>query len=237
MIMDGNNRWARIRGLVGGAGHQAGEDTVYRVVRHCAERGIEVLTLFAFSSENWRRPAAEVSLLMDLFMQTLKTRVDELHEQNIRLQFIGDLAAFSPLLQQRMREATARTGHNRGMTLVIAVNYGGQWDMVEAARKLAIDVAAGKCTPDAIDNAAIQAATCLGHLPPVDLLIRTGGEKRLSNFLLWQIAYAEIIFCDDLWPDMGEAQLEAAFSDYQSRQRRFGRSGEEVAQLTGTPPC
>lgn len=233
IIMDGNNRWARARGLPGSEGHRAGEETVYRVVRHCAERGVEALTLFAFSSENWRRPAAEVNQLMELFLQTLGTRVDELHAQGIRVRFIGELSAFSDKLQVRMAAAVERTNANSNMTLVIAVNYGGQWDLIEAARKLARQVQAGKLAPEAIDTEAVQGVISMGDLPPVDLLMRTGGEKRISNFLLWQSAYSEFFFCDDLWPDVSEQLLEVAFADYQSRQRRFGRSGEEVAALAG----
>lgn len=233
IIMDGNNRWARARGLPGSEGHRAGEETVYQVVRHCAERGVEALTLFAFSSENWRRPQVEVNQLMELFLQTLDTRVDELHEQGIRVRFIGELSAFSDKLQQRMNAAVERTHHNNSMTLVIAVNYGGQWDLIQAARRLAEQVQAGELALDAIDTDALQAVISMGDLPPVDLLMRTGGEKRISNFLLWQTAYSEFFFCDDLWPDVGAPLLEVAFADYQSRQRRFGRSGEEVAALAG----
>lgn len=234
VIMDGNNRWARRQKLPGNEGHRAGEDTVYQVVRHCAESGVKVLTLFAFSSENWRRPQAEVNHLMTLFLQTLDTRVDELVEQNIRVRFIGDLTAFSQPLQQRMADALEQTRHNRSMTLVIAVNYGGQWDIVQAAQQLAQQVEARQRSAKSIDAQAIQSAISLGDLPPVDLLMRTGGERRISNFVLWQAAYAELYFCDELWPDVTAATLDAAFADYASRQRRFGRSGEEVSKAAHT---
>jgi undecaprenyl diphosphate synthase len=230
IIMDGNNRWARKRGLPGSEGHQAGEETVYRVVRHCAQNGVEVLTLFAFSSENWRRPQAEVNHLMELFLQTLGTRVDELHEQCIRVRFIGELFAFSEKLQARMQAAVERTRNNTAMTLVIAVNYGGQWDVIQAAAKLAHEVATGRRKADDIDMNAVQSVISSGDLPPVDLMIRTGGEKRISNFLLWQAAYSELYFCDDLWPDVNGVMLDNAFADYCQRQRRFGRSGDEVAR-------
>lgn len=234
IIMDGNNRWAKRRDLPGFAGHRAGENTVYEVVRHCARQGVKALTLFAFSSENWRRPQAEVSHLMELFLETLDTRVGELHEQGIRVRFIGGLAAFSEALQQRMQSAVERTQDNTVMTLVIAVNYGGQWDITQAARVLAERVAAGQLAPEDIDVAAMQSLISMGDLPPVDLLMRTGGEQRISNFLLWQVAYSELYFCDALWPDVTAAVLDAAFADYGSRQRRFGRSGDEVTQLTDT---
>lgn len=229
IIMDGNNRWAKARSLPGSEGHKAGEDTVYQVVRHCAQSGVEALTLFAFSSENWRRPQAEVNQLMALFLQTLDTRVAELHAQNIRVQFIGGLDAFSDALQQRMQSAISHTHNNSAMTLVIAVNYGGQWDIAQAAQRLAAEVARGERQADSIDVAAVQSAISMGDLPPVDLLIRTGGEKRISNFLLWQMAYSELYFSDLLWPDMSAAELEVAFANYQCRQRRFGRSGDDVA--------
>jgi undecaprenyl diphosphate synthase len=170
---------------------------------------------------------------MELFLQTLGTRVDELHEQGIRVRFIGELSAFSDRLQQRMTAASARTHNNTAMTLVIAVNYGGQWDLIQAARQLAQQALDGALAVDDIDTAALQAAISMGDLPPVDLLMRTGGEKRISNFLLWQSAYSEFFFCDDLWPDVSAQLLEVAFADYQSRQRRFGRSGEEIAALAG----
>ncbi len=237
IIMDGNNRWARARNLPGGEGHKAGEDAVYHIVRYCAEQGVKFLTLFAFSSENWRRPPAEVDQLMAIFLQTLNTRVEELHEQGVRLRFIGDPTAFSDRIQQRMQEAEQRTYHNQRMTLVIAVNYGGQWDVANAAKQLAAEVAAGMRELDSIDCRAMQSVISMGDLPPVDLLIRTGGELRISNFLLWQVAYSEFYFCDVLWPDADSHLLDAAFADYASRQRRFGRSGVEITKHQESQTC
>jgi undecaprenyl diphosphate synthase len=208
IIMDGNNRWARARGLPGAEGHRAGEQAVQALIRAAAERGIQVVTLYAFSSENWRRPEDEVRHLMSLFLKALASRVAELHENQIRLRFIGERSAFSVELQQGMAEAEALTAGNARMTVVVAVNYGGQWDIAEAARRLA-------------------------DLPPPDLLIRTGGEQRLSNFLLWQAAYSEFWFSPVLWPDFDATTLDLALADYARRQRRFGRSGEEVASLRG----
>lgn len=231
VIMDGNNRWAKHKGLPGVEGHRAGEETVYRVVRYCAESKLEALTLFAFSSENWRRPAAEVDHLMGLFLETLGNRVDELDQQNIQVRFIGDLSAFSQPLQARMAAAVKKTAINSGMSLIIAVNYGGQWDILQATRRIAERVLAGDVNADAIDASLFKAMISLGDLPAVDLLVRTGGERRISNFLLWQLAYSELYFCDTLWPDVDQSTLDAAFFDYSSRQRRFGRSGEEVEQF------
>ncbi|MFN3714587.1 MAG: polyprenyl diphosphate synthase [Alcanivoracaceae bacterium] len=233
IIMDGNNRWARHRGLPGADGHRAGEHAVQAVIRAAAERAIEVVTLYAFSSENWRRPEEEVRHLMSLFLQALSKRVAELHDNQVRLRFIGDRTAFSEALQQGMAEAEAMTAGNRRMTVVVAVNYGGQWDIAEAARQLAVEVAAGRLAPADITDARLASRVCLADLPPPDLLIRTGGEQRLSNFLLWQTAYSEFWFTPVLWPDFDAGTLDQALADYAGRQRRFGRSGEEVASLKG----
>lgn len=228
IIMDGNNRWARKRGLPGPEGHRAGETAVRRIVEHAARTGVEVLTVFAFSSENWRRPALEVAALMSLFLEALTRKVHELHDNGIRLRFIGDPAAFSPELQAGMRDAEALTRDNVRMTLVIAVNYGGQWDMAHAAQKLAQEVAAGRLTPAEITPERMGHFVQMADLPPVDLLIRTGGEMRISNFLLWQTAYAEFYFTEALWPDFDPAELDRALADYAGRQRRFGRTSEQV---------
>lgn len=233
IIMDGNNRWARQRGLPGGEGHRAGEQAVQALIRAAAERGIEVVTLYAFSSENWRRPQEEVNHLMGLFLQALAGRVAELHENRVRLRFIGERSAFSEALQQGMDEAEALTRNNDRMTVVVAVNYGGQWDIAAAARRLAAQVAAGQLQPEQITDARLGAEVCLADLPPPDLLIRTGGEQRLSNFLLWQAAYSEFWFTPVLWPDFDATTLDQALAEYAGRQRRFGRSGEEVASLKG----
>lgn len=228
IIMDGNNRWAKRRGLPGTDGHKEGEKAVHRIVEHAARTGIEVLTVFAFSSENWRRPEKEVALLMNLFLQALAKRVDELHESGIRLRFIGDLFRFSPELQSGMAKAEARTRDNTRMTLVIAVNYGGQWDVFNAARQMAEAVVAGQLSLDALTPEHLGERVQMADLPPVDLLIRTGGEMRISNFVLWQAAYAEFYFSDVLWPDFDAAALDQALADYAGRQRRFGRTSEQI---------
>lgn len=229
IIMDGNNRWAKKRELPGPEGHRAGEVAVRRIVEHAARTGIEVLTVFAFSSENWRRPEQEVAALMSLFLEALTRKVHELHDNGIRLRFIGDLSAFSDELQAGMHEAVALTRGNVRMTLVIAVNYGGQWDMANAAQKLAVEVAAGRLAPAEITPERMGHFVQMADLPPVDLLIRTGGEMRISNFLLWQTAYAEFYFTEALWPDFSAAELDRALADYAGRQRRFGRTSEQVA--------
>ncbi|WP_111656130.1 polyprenyl diphosphate synthase [Isoalcanivorax indicus] len=227
IIMDGNNRWAKARGLPGAEGHRAGEQAVQVVIRGCAARGIEALTLFAFSSENWTRPEDEVQHLMQLFLRALAERVAELHDNGIRLCFIGEREAFSEDLQRGMAEAEALTAANQAMTVAVAVNYGGQWDMARAARRLAQRVAAGELAPAQIDEQAVAAQLCLAELPPPDLLIRTGGEHRISNFLLWQAAYSELYFSPVLWPDFDDRALAMALQDYAGRQRRFGGRVED----------
>jgi undecaprenyl diphosphate synthase len=231
VIMDGNGRWARRRALPRFAGHQAGIKPVRRAVEYCASRGVEFLTLFAFSSENWHRPAEEVGGLMALFFEALGRQVAELDGNGIRLRFIGDETRLGGRLLAATRAAERRTAHNRRMTLVVAVAYGGRWDLTRAARKLARDAAAGRVDPDAIGEADLAGAMQTGWLPSVDLLIRTGGERRLSNFLLWDLAYAELFFSDALWPDVDEAELGRAFEFYAKRQRRFGRTGDQVEKL------
>ena len=229
IIMDGNNRWAKKRGMPGPEGHRAGEETLHVLVDHVASRtDIEVLSVFAFSSENWRRPENEVAALMNIFLMALTERVREMHENNIRVRFIGDPSRFSPELQNGMKDAEALTAANTSMTLVIAVNYGGQWDMAHAAQLMAQDVAAGKLRPEDITPELMGRHVQMADLPPVDLLIRTGGELRISNFLLWQTAYAEFYFSDLLWPDFDYAALQSAVADYAQRQRRFGRTSEQV---------
>lgn len=228
IIMDGNNRWAKKRGRPGPDGHKAGETAVHKIVEYSARLGIEVLTVFAFSSENWRRPEEEVSALMGLFLQALAKKVPELHGNGIRLRFIGDLERFSPELLSGMRDAMALTAGNTRMTLAIAVNYGGQWDMANAAQALALQVAAGTLAPTDITPERMGAYVQMADLPPVDLLIRTGGEMRISNFLLWQSAYAEFFFTDALWPDFDAAELDRALAEYAGRQRRFGRTSEQL---------
>ncbi len=231
IIMDGNNRWARRQGLGGGAGHAAGERMVKCCVETAAREGVEVLTLFAFSSENWRRPVAEVQGLMALFLQALQERVDELHAQDVRLRFIGDLAAFGEDLCQGMHLAMAKTASCRRLTLNVAVNYGGQWDMTQAALSLAQAVASGTIRSSDLRAEHYAARLSMADLPAVDLLIRTGGEHRLSNFLLWQAAYAELYFTETLWPDFDATCFVAALAEYGRRERRFGRTSEQIAEM------
>lgn len=232
IIMDGNNRWAKAKGLMGGAGHKAGETALQKIVEYAAKSQIQVLTVFAFSSENWRRPEQEVGLLMRLFVHALDKRVAELHKNNLKVRFIGDRSRFAPLLQQGMRDAEAKTAANTGMTLVIAVSYGGQWDMAYAAQQIALQVQAGLINPSQLSShdfeKCYQQQIQMADLPPVDLMIRTGGDLRISNFLLWQAAYAEFYFSDLLWPDFDEQALDRALADYARRQRRFGRTSAQV---------
>ena len=228
IIMDGNNRWAKKHNLKTGAGHKAGADNLRHIVEVCAEAGVEALTVFAFSSENWRRPEQEVTGLMELFMDSLAKEVPDLHKNNIRLEFIGDLSRFSAALQKRMQESTEYTKADTKMVLSVAVNYGGQSDIVNTAKLLAEKVLAGEINPSDITDELFSKYISLAHLPPVDLCIRTGGEYRISNFLLWQVAYAELYFSDALWPDFKAEQLQLAFDAFENRERRFGRTSEQV---------
>lgn len=222
IIMDGNGRWAARRGKPRTYGHQAGTEVARGIVRAVAERGIPVLTVYAFSSENWRRPHHEVKRLMSLFRRALDREVDQLNEHGVRLNFIGRREAFSKSLQAGMARAEEVTRSNTRLLLNIAASYGGRNDIVTAARKLALQVRAGELEPDEIDEARFGNAMQLGGQPEPDLFIRTGGERRLSNYLLWNLAYTELHFSDTLWPDFTEADLDAALSDYRQRERRFG---------------
>lgn len=236
IIMDGNNRWAKARKQIGVSGHKAGVEAVRSVVQTCVREGVEVLTLFAFSSENWRRPAIEVGALMRLFLVALQYEVKKLHKNNIRLRIIGDRSKFSALLQEHMDKAERLTASNTGMTLVVAANYGGQWDIAQSVKALAQDVAAGELSADDITESMIESRLCLGDLPMPDLMIRTAGEYRISNFMLWQLAYAEYYFSDLYWPDFREEQMVAALDAYSHRKRRFGQTDEQVSgELTGAP--
>ncbi len=228
IIMDGNNRWAKQRGLRGVEGHKQGARAVRATVENCARAGIEVLTVFAFSSENWRRPEDEVNALMNLFLEALAQEVPDLHANGIRLVFIGDLSAFAPELRAKMEAAVKLTSGNQRMTFAVAVNYGGQWDIANACRQLAEQVEQGSLKAGQISPALLQQHISLGDLPPPDLCIRTGGEQRISNFMLWQLAYAELYFTDLYWPDFDQAALESAIQDFAQRQRRFGRTSEQV---------
>lgn len=228
IIMDGNGRWATRRHLPRTAGHAKGVRAVRRAVEACGKAGVEYLTLFAFSSENWRRPIEEVSLLMRLFIQALEREVDKLQEQGVRLRIVGDIAPFEPRLRQLIDAAEARTAHNNKLQLTIAANYGGRWDILQAAHQLMAD-------PDRPRDAQlteeeISSRLCMSWAPEPDLFIRTGGEQRISNFLIWQLAYTELYFTDQYWPDFDQASLQQAFHWYATRERRFGRTSAQLAE-------
>jgi undecaprenyl diphosphate synthase len=225
IIMDGNGRWAKARHLPRAVGHKRGADAVRRAVRGCAELGIAYLTLYAFSSENWKRPADEVADLMGLLRLYLMRELDDLDRNGVRVRFIGGRDRLDGDIVRLIDEAEARTRANVGMTLVIAVNYGGRAEIVEAARRLAAQAATGRLDPEAIDEAAFEAELETRGIPDPDLVIRTSGEKRLSNFLLWQTAYAEFVFTDVLWPDFGKEHLENAIAEFRLRERRYGARG------------
>ena len=228
VIMDGNGRWAERQGLPRPAGHKAGVESVRAVIEESVRAGVEALTLFAFSSENWRRPPSEVNLLLELFLTALQREVRRLHANGIRLRVIGDIAAFPEKLRLRIRDAERRTADNRALQLQIAANYGGRWDIAQAFQRLAARVQAGQLDPAQIDEQAVAAELSMAGLPDPDLFIRTGGERRISNFLLWQCAYTELYFTDVLWPDFGVEAYQAALRDFAGRQRRFGRTGEQL---------
>ena len=228
IIMDGNGRWARRRALPRHAGHRSGVGSVRRSVELAAERGVQYLTLFAFSSENWSRPREEVSRLMSLFLEALQREVDELHRNNVRLEFIGAREQLSPGLIEKIEAAEAHTAGNTGLRLQVAVAYGGRWDIVNAARAVAARAVDGTLAVEDIDAGTIAAELQLGGVPDPDLLIRTGGEQRISNFLLWNLAYAELFFCDTLWPDFGDDDFDAALEYFAKRQRRYGHTGEQI---------
>ncbi len=228
VIMDGNGRWARARGLPRAAGHKAGIKPVRMTIEQCGQRGIEALTLFAFSSENWQRPTEEVSTLFGLFLDALDREIAELHEKSVRLRFIGDRERLSPALVSRMAAAEALTARNNGLKLQIAVSYGGRWDLVQATRALAERCLRGELASDAIDERALGESLALGDLPDPDLFIRTGGERRISNFLLWNLAYTELCFTECLWPEFDVAELESALASFARRERRFGLTSGQL---------
>ena len=228
VIMDGNGRWARRRAMPRHAGHRAGVKSVRATVEHAARLGIEHLTLCAFSSENWSRPADEVSKLMSLFIEALQREVAELHRNNVRLEFIGNREQLGSNLIEKISAAEAETAANTGLHLVVAVAYGGRWDIAEAARHVGRRVASGELDPADIDEQALSEGLQLQGMPDPDLLIRTGGEQRISNFLLWNLAYAELWFSDVLWPDFREQNLDEAVAYFASRQRRYGHTGEQL---------
>ncbi len=228
IIMDGNGRWAKNRLLPRTAGHHAGVKSVRKVVDYCAKQGVGVLTLFAFSSENWRRPEEEVSILMELFISTLQKEIKKLCENNIVLRFVGDRAAFSEKLQSKIIEGERATANNTGLKLVIAANYGGRWDICQAVKTISKKVASGELLTKDLSEATISNFLSMSDLPEPDLFIRTGGEQRISNFLLWQLAYTELYFTNTLWPDFDDESLGQAIKDFQSRQRRFGYTSEQI---------
>ena len=225
IIMDGNGRWAKRRLMPRVAGHRKGVEALRGVIRACAERGVSHLTVFAFSSENWRRPQEEVSLLMELFMRALENEVARLHENGIRFRVVGDLSGFSERIQSLIRDAETLTRNNARLTFTVAANYGGRWDIVQAVKKL---MASG-VAPQAVSEAALAQHLSMADLPEPDLFIRTGGEQRISNFLLWQLAYTELHFTNVLWPDFDAVALDAAIASYRTRERRFGRTSEQVS--------
>ncbi|WP_206995630.1 polyprenyl diphosphate synthase [Trinickia mobilis] len=224
IIMDGNGRWATQRKLPRVAGHTKGIEAVRAVVKACARRGVEYLTLFAFSSENWRRPSDEVSFLMRLFVSALERETARLHKNGIRLRVVGDLSMFDARIQALVRRGEAQTAGNTRMTLTIAANYGGRWDILQAARQLVAQTMADG-HPAPVDESSFAQHLAMAFAPEPDLLIRTGGEQRVSNFLLWQLAYTELYFTDTFWPDFDDAALDAALASYRARERRFGRTG------------
>ena len=228
IIMDGNGRWAKRRLMPRVAGHRKGVEALRGVIRACAERGVSHLTVFAFSSENWRRPQEEVTLLMELFMRALENEVARLHENDIRFRVIGDLSGFSARIQALIRDAEALTRDNTRLTFTVAANYGGRWDIVQAVKKL---ITAGVVADD-VDETALAQQLSMAEAPEPDLFIRTGGEQRVSNFLLWQLAYTELYFTDALWPDFGAAALDEAIASYHRRERRFGRTSEQVRPVS-----
>ncbi|OOR89933.1 di-trans,poly-cis-decaprenylcistransferase [Moraxella caviae] len=228
IIMDGNNRYGKAHALPTGAGHVKGKDALDPIVEHCLEKGVQVLTVFAFSSENWARPKVEVDLLMDLLAKSINEQIPRMDKYQVRLRFIGDRSGLSADLAQLMAQAEAQTAHFTRMTLVIAISYGGQWDIANAAKTLAQKVAAGEMAGDDISVQTMAEQMALADCPPVDMLIRTGGEYRISNFLLWQAAYAELFFTPTLWPEFGTAELDEMMAQFANRERRFGKTSEQV---------
>ncbi|TQV75401.1 di-trans,poly-cis-decaprenylcistransferase [Aliikangiella marina] len=226
IIMDGNGRWAQARGKKRTSGHKVGVERAREVIEAAGNLGVESLTLFAFSSENWNRPKEEVSYLMELFIVALNREVKTLNKHGVKLKFLGDTGAFNSKLQESIKKAEALTENNRNVRLNIAANYGGQWDITQAVNNILRE------SPgiQQIDELMLEKNLVTHDLPPLDLLIRTGGETRISNFLIWQAAYAELYFCDTLWPDFDSNQLKKAIDAYQGRQRRFGKTGEQVSQ-------
>lgn len=228
VVMDGNGRWANKRHLPRAAGHKAGVNATRKIVENCAKNNIDALTIFAFSSENWNRPEAEVSSLMALFISTIMAEVKKLHKKNVCVQFIGDCRRFSDKLQSSISEAEKLTAANTGLHLNIAANYGGRWDVVNACKSIAEKLQDNEISLRDIDEDLFDSHTCLHELPAPDLFIRTGGEQRISNFLIWQLSYSELYFIDTLWPDFSDEDFTAALEWYSGRQRRFGKTGQQL---------
>jgi len=228
VVMDGNGRWANKRHLPRAAGHKAGVGSTRKIVEACAKKNIKALTIFAFSSENWNRPKSEVSALMALFVSTIMAEVKKLHKKNVCVKFIGDRLRFSEKLQNSINDAEALTAKNAGLQLNIAANYGGRWDVVNACKQIAEQVKDNKTSIQDIDETMFDSFMSLAELPAPDLFIRTGGEQRISNFLIWQLAYSELYFVDTLWPDFSDEDLDTALDWYAGRQRRFGKTGQQL---------
>ena len=237
VIMDGNGRWAKGRGLPRVAGHRKGVEAVRELVTACGELGIPYLTLFAFSSENWRRPETEVRLLLELFLMALDKEVKKLHTSKVRFRVIGDIGRFGPKLGARIQEAEVLTRDNQGLTLTIAANYGGRWDIAQACKKLSRTVAAGLLDPESISPESLEPHLSMAGVPEPDLFIRTGGEQRISNFLLWQLAYTELYFTPALWPEFDRSQFDLALASFACRQRRFGQTGDQVEGKPAEQPA
>ncbi len=231
IIMDGNGRWAQKKGSPRIAGHKAGVETVRSVIQTCVEKGIEVVTLFAFSSENWRRPKKEVSLLMSLFLVALQREVKKLHKNDVKLKIVGDVSAFDNKIQAQIKKSEELTKDNKTLILNIAANYGGQWDITKAVKLLAGKVESGVLKAEDITSDLISHYLSMNDLPEPDLFIRTGGEQRISNFLIWQLAYSELYFTDTLWPDFDKQAFELALDSFAGRQRRFGHTGEQIEKM------
>ena len=231
IIMDGNGRWAQKRGSPRIAGHKAGVETVRSIITTCVEKGIEVVTLFAFSSENWRRPEKEVTLLMGLFLMALEREVKKLHKNGVRLKIVGDVSAFDEKIQKSIIKAEELTKNNKVLLLNIAANYGGQWDITQSVKLLAEKIEAGELKANDISPELIRQNLSMSELPDPDLFIRTGGEQRISNFLIWQLAYSELYFTDTLWPDFDKQAFGEALKSFSGRQRRFGHTGEQIEKM------
>jgi undecaprenyl diphosphate synthase len=228
VVMDGNGRWANKRHLPRVAGHKAGVDATRRIVENCSNHNVQALTVFAFSSENWNRPKSEVSSIMALFVSTLNAEVKKLHKKGVRVRFIGDRSRFSVKLQNSIEESERLTKDNDGLQFNIAANYGGRWDVVNACKSLIGEIQKDEMTLDEVDEKSLNSFMSLSDIPEPDLFIRTGGEQRISNFLIWQLAYTELYFVDTLWPDFSDAEFDMALDWYAGRQRRFGKTGQQI---------